>query len=151
MSVGVPVVNERFIGASRVASLDSFEDCSAIDGEPVTDIAHDSTHEGYLAISAAAKAFRARSELAAKDRGGYVLYCIAHLIQARRKVLGAAAADNGALLAWQRRTVVARVVQSLRFFAACLGKYLSIPALDTRGHRDHRSCDSAGISVPISP
>ena len=115
-----------------MAWVDSSTDCAPIDGNLVTDAARGSTHESYLAFSAASKAVGAWSEPASKERGGYP-YRNADLIEEIIEDLAAASADHGALLAWQRRTVVARVAQNLHFFAACLGNFSSIPDLDTPG------------------
>ncbi|MGW1209125.1 aldehyde dehydrogenase [Streptomyces sp. NPDC002499] len=147
---GVSVDTRHFIGGRRVASPDTFDDVSPIDGQLLGPIARGGPAEAEAAISAAREAFPAWAATPRAERAR-ILHAIADGVEKRIEELAIVEThDNGALLRSHRRGVMPRVAHNFRFFADWL-LGLCHEDFDTRGHANHVSWDPAGPSVLITP
>lgn len=148
---GVTVDPRHFIGGERVASPDTFQDHSPIDGALLGEVARGGQAEVDLAVEAARDAFPAWAALGPAGRGA-ILNRIADLIEAHVEDLAnLETADNGSLLRSHRRGVMPRVALNLRFFADWAINELHHPDFDTRGHTNHVSWDPSGVAAVITP
>jgi aminomuconate-semialdehyde/2-hydroxymuconate-6-semialdehyde dehydrogenase len=148
---GVSVDTRHWIGGSRVASADVFDDVSPIDGAVIASVARGGAAEAGLAVQAAARAFPGWAATPASERAR-LLHAIADGVEKRVEELAIVeTTDNGALLRSHRRSVMPRVAHNFRFFADYLTEQLGQPDFDTRGHRNHVTWDPAGPAALISP
>ncbi len=147
---GSRVDTRHWIGGQRVASTDTVEDVSPIDGEVIARIARGTAAEAAAAVGAARQAFPQWAATPPKERAA-VLHRIADGVEARLEELAQVETrDNGSLLRSHRRGVMPRVATNFRFFADHL---LALHHEDfrTRGHRNHVSWDPAGVTAVITP
>ncbi|MGW3106384.1 aldehyde dehydrogenase [Streptomyces sp. NPDC001100] len=147
---GVPVDTRHFIGGRRVASPDTFDDVSPIDGQLLGPIARGGPAEAGAAIGAAREAFPGWAATPRAERAR-ILHTIADGVEKRIEELSIVEThDNGALLRSHRRGVMPRVAHNFRFFADWL-LTLDHDDFETRGHTNHVSWDPAGPCVLITP
>jgi 5-carboxymethyl-2-hydroxymuconic-semialdehyde dehydrogenase len=147
---GVPVDTRHWIGGQRVASPETFEDHSPIDGRLLASISRGGPEEAALAVAAARDAFPTWAATSRAERAR-LLHAIADGVEKRLEDLAnVETVDNGALLRSHRRGVMPRVAHNFRFFADWLLK-LDHEDFETRGHTNHVSWDPAGPSVLITP
>ncbi|MEW1644080.1 aldehyde dehydrogenase [Streptomyces sp. NPDC091219] len=147
---GVSVDTRHFIGGERVASADTFEDVSPIDGRVLGRIARGGPAEAEAAVAAAREAFPAWAATPRAERAR-LLHAIADGVEKRVEELSIVEThDNGALLRSHRRGVMPRVAHNFRFFADWL-LTLGHEDFETRGHTNHVSWDPAGPCVLITP
>ncbi|MEV0742187.1 aldehyde dehydrogenase [Streptomyces sp. NPDC050549] len=147
---GVPVDTRHFIGGRRVASPDTFDDVSPIDGQLLGPIARGGPAEAGAAIGAAREAFPGWAATPRAERAR-ILHAIADGVEKRIEELSIVEThDNGALLRSHRRGVMPRVAHNFRFFADWL-LTLDHDDFETRGHTNHVSWDPAGPCVLITP
>ncbi|MBK3565359.1 MULTISPECIES: aldehyde dehydrogenase [unclassified Streptomyces] len=147
---GVPVDTRHFIGGRRVASPDTFDDVSPIDGQLLGSIARGGPAEAGAAIAAAREAFPAWAATPRAERAR-ILHAVADGVEKRIEELSAVEThDNGALLRSHRRGVMPRVAHNFRFFADWL-LTLGHEDFETRGHTNHVTWDPAGPCVLITP
>lgn len=147
---GVAVDTRHWIGGRRVASAETFEDVSPIDGSTLGDIARGTPTEAGAAVAAAKDAFPAWAATSRAERAR-ILHAIADGVEKRLEELAIVeTTDNGALLRSHRRGVMPRVAHNFRFFADWL-LGLDRDDFDTRGHRNHVTWDPAGPCVLITP
>lgn len=140
---GVPVDTRHFIGGRRVASADTFDDVSPIDGEVLGPIARGGPAEADAAVAAAREAFPGWAATPRAERAR-VLHAIADGVEKRIEELALVEThDNGALLRSHRRGVMPRVAHNFRFFADWL-LTLGHEDFETRGHTNHVTWDPAG-------
>jgi aminomuconate-semialdehyde/2-hydroxymuconate-6-semialdehyde dehydrogenase len=148
---GVEVATEHWIGGRRVASTETFQDISPIDGTVIAHIARGGADEAAQAVAAARSAFPAWAATAPAERAR-ILHAIADGVEKRIDDLAIVeTTDNGALIRSHKRGVMPRVAHNFRFFADYLVNDLHHPDFETRGHRNHVSWDPAGVCVLISP
>ncbi len=137
--------------AERVASADTFDDVSPVDGRLLGQIARGGQAEADAAVAAARAAFPAWSRMSAAERGE-ILFRLADSIEAHVEELSQIETlDNGSLLRSHRRGVMPRVAMNIRFFADYAMNRLSHPDFETRGHTNHVSWDPSGVAVIITP
>ncbi|MFJ5304378.1 aldehyde dehydrogenase [Streptomyces sp. NPDC088350] len=147
---GVSVDTRHFIGDRRVASTDTFDDLSPIDGRLLGRIARGGSAEAEAAIAAARAAFPAWAATPRAERAR-ILHAVADGVEKRVEELSAVEThDNGALLRSHRRGVMPRVAHNFRFFADWL-LTLGHEDFETRGHTNHVTWDPAGPCVLITP
>lgn len=147
---GVSVDTRHFIGGERVASADTFEDVSPIDGRVLGRIARGGPAEAEAAVAAAREAFPAWAATPRAERAR-LLHTIADGVEKLVEELSIVEThDNGALLRSHRRGVMPRVAHNFRFFADWL-LTLGHEDFETRGHTNHVSWDPAGPCVLITP
>ncbi len=147
---GVEVDTRHWIGGERVASADTFDDVSPIDGEVIAQVARGGQQEVDRAVAAAAAAFPAWSRTSPQERAA-VLHAVADVIEKRLEDLAQVETrDNGSLLRSHRRGVMPRVAMNFRFFADHLLR-LHHDDFETRGHRNHVTWDPAGVTAVITP
>jgi 5-carboxymethyl-2-hydroxymuconic-semialdehyde dehydrogenase len=147
---GVTIDTRHWIGGQRVASADTFNDLSPIDGSVLGEISRGTPPEADAAVAAAKAAFPAWAATPRAERAR-ILHAIADGVEKRIEELAIVeTTDNGALLRSHRRGVMPRVAHNFRFFADWLLK-LDHEDFDTRGHTNHVSWDPAGPSVLITP
>jgi aminomuconate-semialdehyde/2-hydroxymuconate-6-semialdehyde dehydrogenase len=147
---GVDVDTRHWIDGARVASGDTFDDVSPLDGQVIAQVSRGGQAEVDAAVAAAKAAFPAWAALPPVERAA-VLRRVADGIEARLEDLAQVETrDNGSLLRSHRRGVMPRVALNIRFFAEHLLD-LSHPDFDTRGHRNHVSWDPAGVTAIVTP
>ncbi len=147
---GVDVDTRHWIDGERVASQDTFEDVSPLDGQVIAHVSRAGQAEVDAAVAAAKTAFPAWAALPPTERAT-ILRRVADGVEARIEDLAQVETrDNGSLLRSHRRGVMPRVAMNIRFFADHLLE-LSHPDFDTRGHRNHVSWDPAGVTAIVTP
>jgi len=147
---GVEVDTRHWIGGQRVASVDTFEDVSPLDGTVIAQVSRGGQPEVDAAVAAAKAAFAGWSRTSPAERSA-ILNRVADGVEARIEDLAQVETlDNGSLLRSHRRGVMPRVAMNIRFFADHLLS-LSHPDFDTRGHRNHVSWDPAGVTAIVTP
>ena len=148
---GVDVDTRHWIGGQRVASADTFDDVSPVDGRLLGQVARGGKAEADAAVAAAKAAFPVWSRMSATERGE-ILFRLADLIEAHVEELAQIeTTDNGSLLRSHRRGVMPRVAMNIRFFADYAINKLNHPEFETRGHTNHVSWDPSGVAVIITP
>jgi 5-carboxymethyl-2-hydroxymuconic-semialdehyde dehydrogenase len=148
---GVDVDTRHWIGGQRVASAETFDDVSPVDGRVLGQVARGGKVEADAAVAAARAAFPAWSRMSAEERGE-ILFRLADSIEAHVEELSQIETlDNGSLLRSHRRGVMPRVAMNIRFFADYAINRLSHPEFETRGHTNHVSWDPSGVAVIITP
>ncbi len=148
---GLTVDTRHYIGGERVASTETFESISPIDGAVLAHIARGGASEADAAVAAAHQAFPAWRDLGPTGRGA-ILHRLADLIEANVEPLSQLETlDNGSLLRSHRRGVMPRVAMNIRFFADWALNELSHPVWQTRGHDNVVSWDPSGVAVIITP
>jgi aminomuconate-semialdehyde/2-hydroxymuconate-6-semialdehyde dehydrogenase len=147
---GVDVDTRHWIGGRRVASADTFEDVSPLDGDVIAVVSRGGPAEVDAAVAAAKDAFVGWSRTSPAERAE-VLRRVAAGIEARIEDLAQVETrDNGSLLRSHRRGVMPRVAMNIRFFADHLSSLVH-PDFDTRGHRNHVTWDPAGVTAIVTP
>ena len=147
---GVEVDTRHWIDGQRVASSDTFEDVSPLDGSVIAHVSRGGQAEVDAAVAAAQRAFTGWSRTAPAERAA-VLHRVADGIEARIEDLAQVETrDNGSLLRSHRRGVMPRVAMNFRFFADHL-LALHHDDFETRGNRNHVSWDPAGVTAVITP
>ncbi len=148
---GVDVDTRHWIGGRRVASADTFDDVSPVDGRLLGQISRGGAAEADAAVAAARAAFPAWAAMGPQERGE-ILLRLADSIEAHVEELSQIETlDNGSLLRSHRRGVMPRVAMNIRFFAEYAMNQLSHPDFETRGHTNHVSWDPSGVAVIITP
>ena len=148
---GVDVDTRHWIGGRRVASAQTFDDVSPIDGQVLGQISRGGRAEADAAVAAARAAFPVWSRMSPEERG-VALFRLADLVEEHIEPLSILeTTDNGSLLRSHRRGVMPRVAMNIRFFADYAINRLSHPVFETRGHDNHVSWDPSGVAVIITP
>lgn len=148
---GVEVDPRHWINGARVASTDTFENRSPIDGSLLGEVARGGASEVDAAVAAAATAFPHWAALGPVGRGE-ILLRVAELIETNiERFAQVETHDNGSLLRSHRRGVMPRVAMNIRFFAEYAINDLHHPEFDTRGHTNVVSWDPAGVTAIITP
>ncbi len=147
----VNVDPRHWIGGERVASADTFEDLSPIDGTVLGQVVRGGQAEADAAVAAAQDAFPAWARMGARARGE-ILHRVADLVEQRLEDFAQLETrDNGSLLRSHRRGVMPRVAMNIRFFAEYAVNDLTHPEFETRGHTNVVSWDPAGVAGIITP
>ena len=148
---GLTVDTRHAIGGQRVASAETFESISPIDGSVLAHIARGGAAEADAAVQAARAAFPGWRDLGPTGRGE-ILHRLADLIEANVEQLSQLETlDNGSLLRSHRRGVMPRVAMNIRFFADWARTKLTHPVWQTRGHDNVVSWDPSGVAAIITP
>ena len=147
----VNVDPRHWIGGERVASADTFEDLSPIDGTVLGQVVRGGQAEADAAVAAAQDAFPAWARMGARARGE-ILHRVADLVEQRLEDFAQLETrDNGSLLRSHRRGVMPRVAMNIRFFAEYAVNDLKHPEFETRGHTNVVSWDPAGVTAIVTP
>ncbi len=147
----VNVDPRHWIGGERVASADTFEDLSPIDGTVLGQVVRGGQAEADAAVAAAQDAFPAWARMGARARGE-ILHRVADLVEQRLEDFAQLETrDNGSLLRSHRRGVIPRVAMNIRFFAEYAVNDLKHPEFETRGHTNVVSWDPAGVTAIVTP
>ncbi|MGI9137072.1 MAG: aldehyde dehydrogenase family protein [Candidatus Nanopelagicales bacterium] len=148
---GVTVDTRHWIGGQRVASAETFDSVSPIDGTVIAQVSRGGRAEADAAVAAAKAAFPAWAKLSSHERGA-ILHKVADNIEAHIEDLAQLEThDNGSLLRSHRRGVMPRVVMNIRYFADYAMNDLKHPEFETRGHTNHVTWDPSGVAVIITP
>ncbi len=148
---GVDVDTRHWIGGQRVASADTFDDVSPVDGRLLGRLSRGGQTEADAAVAAARAAFPAWARLTPQERA-VILHRVADSVEAHLEELAQIETlDNGSLLRSHRRGVMPRVAMNIRFFADYAVERLHHPVFETRGHENHVSWDPSGVTVIITP
>ena len=148
---GVLIDTRHYIDGKRVASVETFENTSPIDGSFLGNFSRAGASEVDAAVVAAKTAFPEWSELGPRGRGEK-LEKLATLIEENIEVLSQIETlDNGSLLRSNRRGVMPRAAANIRFFADWAINELKHDAFETRGHVNHISWDPSGVAALITP
>ena len=114
---GVDVDTRHWIGGDRVASAETFDDVSPIDGQVIARVSRGGAAETRAAVAAAQSAFPGWAGTPPAERAA-VLHRVADGVEKRLEDLAQVETrDNGSLLRSHRRGVMPRVAMNLRFFA----------------------------------
>jgi 5-carboxymethyl-2-hydroxymuconic-semialdehyde dehydrogenase len=148
---GVFIDTRHYIDGQRVASVETFENTSPINGSFLGNFSRAGASEVDAAVVAAKTAFPEWSELGPRGRGDK-LEKLATLIEENIEVLSQIETlDNGSLLRSNRRGVMPRAAANIRFFADWAINDLKHDAFETRGHVNHISWDPSGVAALITP
>lgn len=148
---GLEVDTRHFIDGERIASEQSFENFSPIDGALLCQVSRGGKKEIDLAVAAARRAFPAWSKLGPKKRGE-LLHKLADLVEENLEPLAnLETLDNGSLLRSHIRGVMPRVALNIRFFADWAINDLHHEVWETRGHTNNVSWDPSGVAALITP
>ena len=148
---GVLIDTRHYIDGQRVASVETFENTSPIDGSFLGNFSRAGASEVDAAVVAAKTAFPEWRELGPRGRG-VKLEKLATLIEENIEVLSQIETlDNGSLLRSNRRGVMPRAAANIRFFADWAINELKHDAFETRGHVNHISWDPSGVAALITP
>ena len=148
---GVDVDTRHWIGGQRVASSETFDTVSPIDGTVLGQVSRGSKAEADAAVAAAKAAFPAWARMTPAERQE-ILHRLADSIEAHVEELSQIEThDNGSLLRSHRRGVMPRVAMNIRFFADYAVEKLSHPVWQTRGHDNVVSWDPSGVAAIITP
>jgi aminomuconate-semialdehyde/2-hydroxymuconate-6-semialdehyde dehydrogenase len=148
---GLTVDTRHYIGGERVASAETFESVSPIDGAVIAEVARGGAIEVDAAVAAARAAFPGWRDLGSEGRGR-ILHRLADLIEAHVEELSQLETlDNGSLLRSHRRGVMPRVAMNIRFFADWAMHKLEHPVWQTRGHDNVVTWDPSGVAAIITP
>jgi 5-carboxymethyl-2-hydroxymuconic-semialdehyde dehydrogenase len=148
---GLTVDTRHFIGGQRVASSETFDNFSPIDGALLAKISKGGQREADLAVAAARKAFPEWSKMGPKKRGE-LLHRLAALVEENiEQLANLETLDNGSLLRSHIRGVMPRVALNLRFFADWAINDLRHETWETRGHTNNISWDPSGVAVLVTP
>ena len=148
---GLRIDTRHAIGGERVASAETFETVSPIDGAVLAHISRGGAAEVDAAVAAARAAFPAWRDRGPRGRGE-ILHRLADLVERDLEQLAQLETlDNGALLRSHRRGVMPRVAQNLRFFADWAIEELHHEPFETRGHTNNISWDPSGVAALITP
>jgi aminomuconate-semialdehyde/2-hydroxymuconate-6-semialdehyde dehydrogenase len=147
---GVDVSTEHFIDGKRVASKQTFENCSPIDGQHLADMSAGGAAEVDAAVAAARRAFPAWAKLGPEGRHR-ILKRFAQVILEHAKELAAVeTADNGSLLMGNLARVIPRASLNVEFFAD-RALNLSHEQIDSPEVVNHVRFDPAGVAALITP
>lgn len=148
---GVLIDTRHYIDGKRVASVETYENTSPIDGSFLGNFSRAGALEVDAAVVAAKTAFPEWRELGPRGRGDK-LEKLATLIEENIEVLSQMETlDNGSLLRSNRRGVMPRAAANIRFFADWAINELKHDAFETRGHVNHISWDPSGVAALITP
>ena len=148
---GVEVDTRHWIGGVRIASAETFETVSPIDGAVLAQVSRGGRAEANAAVAAAKAAFPAWAALSPAERGT-ILHRVADNVESHIEELAQLEThDNGSLLRSHRRGVMPRVVMNIRYFADFAMNDLKHPQFETRGHSNHVTWDPSGVAVIITP
>ena len=148
---GVLIDTRHYIDGKRVASIETFENTSPIDGSFLGNFSRAGASEVDAAVVAARTAFPEWRDLGPRGRGDK-LEKLATLIEENIEVLSQIETlDNGSLLRSNRRGVMPRAAANIRFFADWAINELKHEAFETRGHVNHISWDPSGVAALITP
>ena len=151
MVAGVEVDTRHWIGGVRIASAETFETVSPIDGAVLAQVSRGGRAEANAAVAAAKAAFPAWAALSPAERGT-ILHRVADNVESHIEELAQLEThDNGSLLRSHRRGVMPRVVMNIRYFADFAMNDLKHPQFETRGHTNHVTWDPSGVAVIITP
>jgi betaine-aldehyde dehydrogenase/5-carboxymethyl-2-hydroxymuconic-semialdehyde dehydrogenase len=148
----VVVSGAHFIGGQRVASTDTMEVVSPIDGCRLGSVCAGGPREVNQAVAAAADAF---PEWAALGPGGRapLLRRLADLLERDVETLAAVeTTDNGSLLEAGRLRVMRRAALNIRYFAD-LAERLQVAEWDTQPANAHNRVvfEPAGVTALVTP
>ncbi len=148
---GLSVDTRHLIGGARVASAQTFETISPIDGRVLAEISRGTALEVDAAVAAARAAFPGWRDLGPHGRG-VLLHRLADLVEANVEGLSQLETlDNGSLVRSHRRGVMPRVALNIRFFAEWAVNDLHHDVWQTRGHDNHVSWDPSGVAAIVTP
>ncbi len=148
---GTTIDTRHYINGQRVASAETYQNTSPIDGSFLGDIARGGNHEVDLAVAAAKAAFKGWAAMGARKRGE-ILLRLAELVEVNIETLAQLETmDNGSLLRSHRRGVMPRVAMNIRFFAEWAINDLHHEVFETRGHTNNISWDPSGVCALITP
>ena len=151
MVAGVEVDTRHWIGGVRIASAETFETVSPIDGAVLAQVSRGGRAEANAAVAAAKAAFPAWAALSPAERGT-ILHRVADNVESHIEELAQLEThDNGSLLRSHRRGVMPRVVMNIRYFADFAMNDLKHPQFETRGHTNNVTWDPSGVAVIITP
>jgi acyl-CoA reductase-like NAD-dependent aldehyde dehydrogenase len=147
---GVDVSTDHFIDGRRVASKQTFQDWSPIDGKHLADVSAGGASEIDAAVGAARRAFPKWAALGPDGRHR-ILKRFAQVILDHAKELSAVeTADNGSLLMGNLARVIPRAALNIEFFAD-RALTLGHEQIDSPEAVNHVRYDPAGVAALITP
>jgi betaine-aldehyde dehydrogenase/5-carboxymethyl-2-hydroxymuconic-semialdehyde dehydrogenase len=146
------VSGDHFIDGKRVASADTLDVVSPIDGGLLGHVCAGGAVEVSAAVAAAERAFPAWAARRAAGRG-VLLRSFADLVERDAELLALTeTVNNGSLLEAGRLRLMKRSAHNIRFFAD-LAERLDGPEWDTSAANAHNrvSFDPAGVTALVTP
>ena len=140
----------HYINGERVASSETFDLFSPIDGRALGEVAQGSVQQVHDAVSAAARAFPAWSALSAATRRDYLHAFAAEIGKRKDAFCEVESNDAGVLLSRMAHGVVPRTMLNLTYFADH-ALTLQDRTIETEQATHHVRHDPAGVCAIITP
>ena len=147
---GVTVPLDHYIGGTRVASRETIEVHSPIDGSLLGEIGRGGRTEVDLAVAAAKQAFPSWAALGPQARGDILDAFAARIRERNDEIAAVETADNGSLLIGNLKRVIKRGAHNVSFFADW-ARTLAHPDIEGEETLDHVHYDPAGVTALIVP
>jgi len=147
---GVDVSTEHFIDGKRVASKQTFEVCSPIDGKHLADVSAGGASEIDAAVAAARRAFPKWAALGPDGRHRVLKKFAQAILDHAKQLAAVETADNGSLLMGNLARVIPRASLNIGFFADRALK-LGREQIDSPEVVNHVRFDPAGVAGLITP
>src|SRR5271166_2488809 len=147
---GVDVSTEHFIDGKRVASKQTFENCSPIDGQHLADVSAGGAAEIDAAVAAARRAFPKWAALGPDGRHRVLKKFAQAILDHAKQLAAVETADNGSLLMGNLARVIPRASLNIEFFADRALK-LGREQIDSPEVVNHVRYDPAGVAGLITP
>jgi len=147
---GVEVSVEHFIDGERVASAESFEDRSPIDGSHLADVCAGGPTETDAAVEAARRAFPAWAALGPEGRAPILKKFAQNILDKAEQLAAVETADNGSLLIGNKMRVMPRSALNIEFFAD-RALTMNDEVIDSPEVVNHVRYDPAGVAALIAP
>lgn len=147
---GVPVSPDHYIGGRRVASEQTFELRSPIDGRRLGQVAEGTASHVEQAIAAARDAFPSWSALTAAERKPMLDRFAAEIGRRAEALCLVESNDAGVLLSRMRHGVVPRAMLNIAWFARHALELQERPIETEQAHHRVRH-DPAGVVVVVTP
>jgi len=147
---GVDVSTEHFIDGKRVASKQTFEVCSPIDGKHLADVSAGGASEIDAAVAAARRAFPKWAALGPDGRHRVLKKFAQAILDHAKQLAAVETADNGSLLMGNLARVIPRASLNIEFFADRALK-LGREQIDSPEVVNHVRFDPAGVAGLITP
>src|SRR5271166_585172 len=147
---GVDVSTEHFIDGKRVASKQTFEVCSPIDGKHLADVSAGGASEIDAAVAAARRAFPKWAALGPDGRHRVLKKFAQAILDHGKELAAVETTDNGSVLMGNLARVIPRAALNIEFFADRALK-LGHEQIDSPEVVNHVRYDPAGVAALITP
>ncbi|MGO9454584.1 MAG: aldehyde dehydrogenase family protein [Candidatus Binataceae bacterium] len=147
---GVQVSTDHYIDGKRVASRETFQTCSPIDGKHLADVSAGGAGEVDAAVAAARRAFPKWAALGPEGRHAILSRFAKAILDHTKEIAAVETEDNGSLLIGNAGRMVPRAAHNIQFFADRALK-LNDEKIDSPEVVNHVRFDPAGVAALITP